>query len=301
MMRALVIGASGQVGGALVRALAGRGHAVTGTYATVPVDSATPLDLRDRQGVERLIREAAPDWVFCPGGLAHVDWCEDHPDEALQINVVGPVVAAHAGAAVGAGFVYYSSEYVFDGAGGPYGEEDPPRPLSVYGRTKLQGEQALLEAMPRALVIRTAGVYGPERQGKNFVFQLLRRCRAREPARVPVDQLSSPTYNRDLAAASVELAERQARGLFHVAGAEVLGRYAFARLACEVFDVDPWCLEPVMTAALGQRASRPLGGGLRIDKALSLLDTTLRPAQAGLRAMRDALEKGEGAWEGGQV
>jgi dTDP-4-dehydrorhamnose reductase len=281
----------------LVNALTARGHTVTGTYATVPVDGATPLDLRDHQALERLIREATPDWIFCPGGLTHVDWCEEHPDEAFQINTAGPLAAARAGAALGAGFVYYSSEYVFDGERGPYGEQDPPRPLSVYGKTKLRAEQALVAEISRALVIRTAMVYGPERQGKNFVYQLLRRCRIGDAVRIPVDQLSSPTYNQDLAAASVELAEREMLGVFHIAGADLLNRYAFACLVCRVFGVDASRVEPVTTAALGQRAPRPLRGGLRSAKALSLLAAPLRPAEAGLHAMRDALERGEGPGE----
>lgn len=291
-MRALIIGASGQVGGALVNALTARGHAATGTYATVPVAGATKLDLRDHQTVERLIRDITPDWIFCPGGLTRVDWCEDHPEEAFQINAAGPLTAARAGSALGAGFVYYSSEYVFDGERGPYGEEDSPRPLSVYGRTKLQAERAIRAEIARAIVVRTTVVYGPERQGKNFVYQLLGRVRAGEGIQVPVDQLSSPTYNQDLAAASVELAERDALGLLHVAGAQILDRYAFARLACRVFGVDGSRLEPVTTAALNQRAPRPLRAGLRIDRAQRFLRTALRPAEAGLRAMGEALERG---------
>lgn len=297
-MRALVIGASGQVGGALVNALTARGHAVTSTYASVPVGGATPLDLRDHPALQRLIDNIAPDWIFCPGGVTHVDWCEDHPEEAFQINVAGPLVAARAGAALGAGFVYYSSEYVFDGERGPYGEDDAPRPRSVYGKIKLQGEQAVLAEIPRALVIRTTVVYGPERQQKNFIYQLLRRCRAGEAMPVPMDQRSSPTYNPDLAAASVELAERGLRGLFHVAGAEVLDRYSFARLACHVFGVDASRVEPVTTASLKQRAPRPLRGGLRIDQVRSVLSTALRLPEAGLRAMREVLERGEGLGAG---
>jgi len=290
-MRALVIGASGQVGGALVKTLTARGHTVTGTYATVPVDGATRLDLRDHQAIESLIRAVAPDWIFCPGGLTHVDWCEDHPEAAVEINVTGPLLAARAGRALGVGFVYYSSEYVFDGEHGPYGEEGSPRPLSVYGKTKLQAEQALLSEIPRALVIRTTVVYGPERQRKNFVYQLLQRCRSGKTMRAPMDQFSSPTYNQDLAAASVELAEQDALGLFHVAGAEVLSRYAFACLACQVFGLDASCVEPVPTASIAQRAPRPLHAGLRIDKVQRRLGPTcLRPPEAGLRAMREALE-----------
>lgn len=289
-MRALVIGASGQVGGALVKALAARAHAVTATYATVPVAGAVPLDLRAREAVERLIRDATPDWIFCPGGLTNVDRCEDHPDEAFEINVMGPLAAARAGATLGAGFVYYSSDYVFDGEHGPYSEEELPRPLSVYGKTKLEAEQAILGEIPRALVIRTAVVYGPERQEKNFVYQLLKRLRGGDTVRAPVDQRSSPTYNQDLAGASVELVERGASGLFHVAGPEVLDRYAFARLVSQVFGLDLSRVEPVTSASLNQRAPRPLRGGLRIDKVLSVVPTPLRAAEAGLRAMRQALE-----------
>ncbi len=297
-MRTLVIGASGQVGAALVNALTARSHAVTGTYATVPVDGATRLDLRDDQAIESLIRTVAPDWIFCPGGLTLVDWSEDHPDAAFRINTTGPLIAARAGSARGAGFVYYSSEYVFDGEGGPYGEEDPPQPLSVYGKTKLEAERALLSEIPRALVIRTTVVYGPERQQKNFVYQLLRRCRSGEAMQVPEDQLSSPTYNRDLAAASVALAEREALGLFHVAGAEVLSRYAFAGVACQVFDLDASRVEPVSTASLKQRAARPLRAGLRIEKVQRVLGTRLlRSAEAGLRAMREALKRAEASRE----
>ncbi|MFQ5897113.1 MAG: SDR family oxidoreductase [Candidatus Methylomirabilia bacterium] len=288
-MRALVIGLSGQVGGALAQALQARGHVVTGTYVTLPVAGAVRLDLADHVAVEELVGTVRPDWIFCPAGVTHVDWCEDHPDEAARVNVAGPLALARAAALRGAGCVYYSTEYVFDGGGGPYGENAQPRPLSVYGRTKLEGEQAILAESRRTIVIRTAMVYGPERQGKNSVYQLLRRCRAAEGVKVPLDQVSSPTYNEDLAMASVELAERDALGLFHVAGASVVDRYTFARLVCQVFDLDPSCLQPVSSASLNQRAPRPLRGGLRIDKARGLLATELRSAEAGLRTMRAAL------------
>jgi dTDP-4-dehydrorhamnose reductase len=146
------------------------------------------------------------------------------------------------------------------------------------------------EANPRAVVIRTTVVYGPEPQGKNFVYQLLRRVRAGEGMRVPVDQVSSPTYNRDLAAASVELAERDLAGVINIAGDGVLDRFAFARLACEVFGLDATSIDPVGTAALGQRAKRPLRAGLRIDRARATLATPLRSPVDGLHAMRRALE-----------
>jgi dTDP-4-dehydrorhamnose reductase len=106
---------------------------------------------------------------------------------------------------------------------------------------------------------------------------------------VPDDQISSPTYNVDLAAASVELVERAFTGVFHVAGSEVLDRFTLARTACDVFGLDTSLLDPVPTAALRQRALRPLRAGLRIDRARAVLTTPLRPPAEGLRAMRAVL------------
>jgi dTDP-4-dehydrorhamnose reductase len=293
-MRALVIGASGQVGAALHARLAARGHSVTGTHHRVPQPGTRPLDLGDAAAVERVIGETAPAWVFCPAGLSHVDYCEEHQEEARRANRDAPAAAAGAAARAGAGFVYYSTEYVFDGVAGPYGEDDPPRPLSVYGRSKLEGERAAAEANPRALIIRTTVVYGPEPQGKNFICQLLRRARAGERVTVPADQRSSPTYNQDLAAATIELAERAVSGVVHLAGPVVLDRHAFVLTACEVFGLDPALVAPVTTAALGQRAARPLNAGLKIERARSLLGTPFRGPKEGLAAMRAVLEGGAG-------
>jgi len=291
-MRALVIGASGQVGAALVRALAARGHRAVGTWAHHAYPGLAALDFTDAGAVERLIGDTRPDWVFCPAALSHVDYCEDHPDEAFAANLHAPLAAAKAADRAGAGFVYYSSDYIFDGIGGPYGEDAPPRPLGVYGQSKWEGERAVLGALERSLVIRTSVVYGPERQEKNFAYQLIRACRGGQGFRPAVDQRASPSYNEDVATATVECCEREHRGVWHLAGADVLDRMAFARLVCRVFDLDGSRLTPATTAELGQKAGRPLDGGLRITKAQAQLRTPLRGAEAGLRAMREALAAG---------
>lgn len=289
-MRALVIGASGQVGTALLAALATRRHEAAGTYARHPAPGLTPLDIADPAAVEGAVGAARPDWILCAGALTAVDYCEEHPEEARAINRDGALAVARAGQRLGAGFVFFSTEYVFDGAAGPYAEDDPAHPLSEYGRSKWEGERAILDEIERALVVRTTVVYGPDRQEKNFVYQLLRACRSGQGMRIPADQVSSPTYNVDLAAATVECCERDLRGVYHLAGDGVLDRFAFARLACQVFELDASRLTPVPTAALGQKAPRPLRGGLRIAKARAALRTPLRAPEAGLRAMRAALE-----------
>jgi dTDP-4-dehydrorhamnose reductase len=288
-MRALVIGASGQVGAALLRVLRARGHEAVGTWAHHAFPGLVPLDFADAAAVERLIGETRPDWVLCPAALSHVDYCEEHPEEAFAANLHAPLAAAKTAGRAGAGFVYYSSDYVFDGVGGPYDEAAVPRPLGVYGRSKWEGEQAVLGALERALVVRTSVVYGPERQEKNFVYQLIRACRGGQGFRPAVDQRASPSYNEDVAAATVECCEREERGTWHLAGADTLDRMAFARLVCRVFELDGSRLTPATTAELKQKAARPLDGGLRIDKARARLATRLRGVEAGLAAMRQAL------------
>src|SRR5262245_46496435 len=119
-MRALVIGASGQVGAALGVRLGMRGHAWMGTFAAVARPGLRPLDIGDGKAVQALIEEVAPDWVFCAGALTHVDDCEEHPEEALRLNRDAPERVAREAAGRGAGIVFYSTEYVFDGTAGPY-------------------------------------------------------------------------------------------------------------------------------------------------------------------------------------
>ena len=289
-MRALVIGASGQVGAALLSTLRLRGHDARGTYGHHAAPDLDPLDLADPAAVARAVAAARPDWVFCPAGLSFVDYCEDHVDEAMAANRDGPAAAARAAEAEGAGFVYYSSDYVFDGVAGPFGEDDTPRPQSVYGRSKHEGEQAVMTACRRAVVIRTSVVYGPERQEKNFVYQLIRACREGRGFRLAVDQRVSPSYNPDVAAASVEMCERGLAGLWHIAGPEVLDRYAFALLVCKEFGLDASRLTAITTAALAQKASRPLDGGLKVAKAQAVLKTSLRSPAEGLHAMREFLD-----------
>jgi dTDP-4-dehydrorhamnose reductase len=276
------------VGTALTRVLEARGFTVKGTHGRVASPSTVALDLADLAAVTGIVEDGV-DCVFFPAALTWVDRCEAEPAEAMRVNRDAPAAAARAAAKQGVPLVFYSTEYVFDGERGDYDEDSTPSPTSVYGRSKLEGERAVLEANPRAVVVRTSVVYGPDPQGKNFVAQLRRRLAAGEEMRVPVDQVSCPTYNADLAAASVELVEQRAGGVFHVVGPEAMDRATFARLACELFGLDARGVRPVTTAELGQPARRPLSGALRTDRVRALLTTRMRGPREGLQAMKEAV------------
>ncbi|MBN1484048.1 MAG: NAD(P)-dependent oxidoreductase [Chloroflexia bacterium] len=281
----LVIGASGQVGEHLLRCLQQQGYRVQGTYHRHPLPGGQPLDIRQGAAVLELARRLRPAVIYLPAGWTHVDGCEQDPERSYAVNVQGTAHVVRAANAVGARLVFFSSDYVFDGAAGPYGEMDLPRPLSVYGWHKLLAEHDIALHAEAALIVRTTVVYGWERQGKNFVQRLLQDLQQGRTLRVPQDQVGSPTYGPNLAAAVLELAGAGAGGLFHVAGPALASRYAFALEAARAFGLDGALIQPVDTAALGQAAARPLQAGLRIDRARSQLRTPLLDYRQGLARM----------------
>jgi dTDP-4-dehydrorhamnose reductase len=282
---ALVVGASGQVGRHVSAALAARGWRVTGTGNTRSGAGHLPLDLRDEAAIRQVMGRVRPDLCVLAAALTNVERCEAEPELAETLNARAPAVVAEACRALGGRTVGLSTEYVFDGAAGPYGEEDPVCPVSVYGRTKLGGERAVLAADPAALVVRTTVVFSYCPGDKNFIMQLIDRLGAGQPMRVPSDQVSSPTPAPFLGEAIAGLATT-ASGLLHVAGAEVMDRAAFAVRAARVLGLDPGLIVPVQTSQLGQRARRPLRAGLRVERlrSLGLCPPTLDAALAEVAA-----------------
>ncbi|HYQ81192.1 MAG TPA: SDR family oxidoreductase [Anaeromyxobacteraceae bacterium] len=266
---ALVIGASGQVGRHASQALRERGWRVVGTGKTRAGPGLLALDLGDEAAIRRTVGEVGPALCVLAAALTNVERCEGEPELAQALNARAPAVAAAACRAAGGRTVYLSTEYVFDGSAGPYREDDPVCPISVYGRTKLEGERAVLAADPDALSVRTTVVFSFCPGDRNFLMQLLDRLGAGQPMRVPEDQVSSPTYAPFLGSAIAELGPRVS-GVLNVAGAEVMARVAFAARAAEALGLDPRLVVPVRTSELGQRARRPLRAGLRVDRLESL-------------------------------
>jgi len=176
--RALVIGASGQVGQHVAEALRERGWDVTGTFASRPGAGLRRLDVLDDEAIASCVREVRPDVCVLSAALTNVDGCEEEPARAEAANARAPGVFADSCRAIGARVVLLSTEYVFDGTAGPYSEGDAPSPINVYGRTKLEGEARVLAADPRNLAVRTTVVFSHDPGGSNFVMQLLGRLSA---------------------------------------------------------------------------------------------------------------------------
>ena len=285
MTRALVIGAAGQVGEHLCRTLQKNGHTVFGTGLIHAAPEIIALDIRQSGEVDRIVQSARADVVYLPASLTHVDYCEQHPQESYQVNVVGVENVLKAVNKSGARLVYFSSDYIFDGEDGPYAEDAAANPINGYGRQKLIAEHLIALQARNFLIVRTTVVYGWENQGKNFIFRLLRSLQNGETVRVPVDQIGTPTFAPNLAEATVELADSPLQGVFHLVGTERVGRFEFACHAARVFGLDDRLIQPVQTSDLHQPARRPLKAGMTTLKAQGVLKTPLISYRDGLTEM----------------
>lgn len=294
-MRAVIIGGSGQIGGLILREWTASGHEATGTYLGHPVAGLVPLDAANTSEAASWLAAIQPEVVFYPAGFTWVDGCERDPARAFAANFDQPLALARASQNAGARFVLFSTDYVFDGKHGPYDESAPTAPLNVYGRAKRDAEEAILDALGEsALVLRTAWVYGPERQGKNFAYQVVRKLAAGETVVCPSDMRSSPSYAPDVARAAGTLAESGASGLFHVAGPEVMTRLDFARAIAQGFGLDPDHITGTPDAQLPQGAARPLNGGLLTPRLDALIPHALRPIGPALDDFRAQLAANPG-------
>ena len=268
-MKFLILGASGLVGWNLMGAAGAAGHETVGTYHQHPQPGLVPLDVKEPNAVARIFEAIRPDAVFYCSGWTWVDGCEGDRERAFRENAEFPAHAAQQAEKIGAQFVYFSTSYVFDGTAGPYGEDDKVCPLSAYGHSKLEGEKGVLNASGRAIIARTMGVYGPEPQEKNFVYQVRRNLAAGKSMLVPNDQFGNATYAPDLAAMAIELVRQGQRGIWNLAGPDPgVRRSEFARRIAQSYGLPLNLIEPCDTASLRQPAPRPLNAGLKIDKVI---------------------------------
>ena len=281
--RQLVLGASGLVGSALMRTIPSDAS-VQGTFKSHPGAGLLHLDLDDRRQVESAIELLRPDIVYLAAALTNVDYCETHPAESFTsltgaMNVV-PILQQ-----TPAKLVFFSSDYVFDGAAGPYGEDDPLGPLNTYGRDKVFVEDYIAAHLRDYLIVRTTVLYGWGGAQNNYVCRVLGDLRAERSVRAPADEVGSPTFVPDLAAAAVALAKSDATGIYNAAGPVRASRYDLACWTARAFGMDPAAIEPVRSEDLNRPARRPLSAGLVSDKLSKRLDFVLRDFREGLMVM----------------
>ncbi len=266
-----ILGGRGMLGSDLAPALAAAGH-------EVHVWDLPECDVTRTAQMEKAL-DGAEIVVNC-AAFTNVDGAEDQPERADAVNaraVAGMAAIAHRRNIF---VVHISTDFVFDGQGTrPWREDDPPRPLSVYGRTKLAGEQALLQSGCPCLIMRVQWSYG--RHGTNFIAKILERARTGAPLKIVADQIGAPTWTRDMSRAIARLLDRQCTGLYHFANTGCSSRFEVAQFTLDRCGLANQ-LTPCRTGEFPARAARPLNSRFDLNRIQAALDYPIRSWQEAL-------------------
>ena len=289
-MKILLFGKNGQVGWELQRSLAPLGELVA-----LDADSRELCgDFTDLDGLIQTIRAVAPDVIVNAAAHTAVDKAESEPELVRTINALAPGMLAREAQRCNAWLIHYSTDYVFDGSGDrPWRETDSTAPLSVYGATKLEGEQLIRQSGCKHLIFRTSWVYGA--RGGNFAKTMLRLAQERDSLTVIDDQIGAPTgadLLADVTAHAIRAARPELSGLYHLVAAGETSWHGYAgfvldhaRRAGIALKVAPDAIQPVPTSAFPTPAKRPLNSRLDTAKLRSAFGLTLPMWQNGVARM----------------
>ncbi len=292
-MRILVTGSTGQVGSEVLRAFSHSGHELI-------APGRRELDFLSPERVAGQVRRLQADWVINCAAFTQVDQAESEVEQAFVVNRDSAAGLAGAVADYGGQLLHVSTDFIFDGRQSrPYREADAANPLSVYGRSKWEGEQAIRAALPEATILRTAWVYGVH--GRNFVKTILRIAGEGRPLRVIDDQFGSPTWARDIAGAIKALVQHQARGTYHYTDAGSTSWHGFATAilagATEAgFTLGTTTVEAIPTSGYPTPAARPAYSVLDTGKIQSLLEAPIPHWQESLNRMLKELRTCADCW-----
>lgn len=248
-MKVIVTGGKGQLGVDVTAALQRYGYQVHSF-------GREELDITDYDNVNRVVSSVRPDAVIHTAAYTQVDKAEVEIDLAYQINALGTRNIAVAAEKVGTKVIYISTDYVFDGkAEKPYHEFSPTNPASVYGKSKLAGENYLQQFSSKFFIVRTSWVYG--KYGNNFVKTILKLAEDRTELNVVHDQIGSPTYTEDLAVFIVQLLKSEQYGIYHASNSGSCSWYEFAKAIFAEANLSHVKVNPVTTAEFPRPAPRP--------------------------------------------
>lgn len=292
----LVTGANGFIGQHLVQQLLLHGHEVIASglgncrapWCANEKVSYVAADLREANDVQDLFSQfPSIQAVIHAAALSQVDYCEEHPQHAVAVNVRGTQYVMEQARQSGAYFVLLSTDFVFDGRTGNYAEEDKRVPVNYYGVTKVQAEDLVQQSGLRWSIVRTCLVYGNALTGTRptIVSWVKENLEAGKSIQVVSDQVRTPTYVEDLVGGLITLVEQQEPGIFHLAGEEQLTPYDIAMAAAGYFGLADSGIQKVDASSFRQAAQRPLVTGLNVAKAKELLHYRTTPFVEAIRLM----------------
>ena len=279
-MKVLITGTNGFLGQHLSAQLLAKNHHVIATgrgecrllFTDRENFQYLPLDFTDPFAVHDVFAEYEPDVVVHAGAMTRVDDCEQEQWQAYLTNVEGTVTMLLNAEEQKNFFIFVSTDFVFDGAGGAYKEDDIANAVNFYGKTKAEAEDAVKEYEFDWAIVRTSLVYGKPLAGRRNILTVVKeKLEKGEEYSVVNDQVRTPTYVEDLAAGIVSIVEKRATGIYHLSGIDVLTPYKMACKIADFFHLDKSLLRKVTEADFSQPAKRPLKTNLIIDKAMNEL------------------------------
>lgn len=288
-MRLLIFGAGGQIGAHLVTASQNHGHQVLGTWYRRPLSDCVPVDLCDEETVFDVMKDFEPDIAVIAAGMSQVDFAERHADECMRLAQKGTQSVAEAARSIDARIVLITSNHVFGECQHPTREEQPAKPINVYGRAQVAAEKVVRGLLPRShLIIRTSIVYGDHELPRNLALHTIRRLSEGQSLESASDRYIQPTYAPDLAEACCACFEQSVVGTVHIAGGERVVESSFTKHIAFLFGFDSDAVIPVPADSLGEDAPRPKSPWLDRSRIKQMLGTrVIRSISDGLRAIRD--------------
>lgn len=245
------------------------------------------LDITNKEDVKRIASEFKPDVIINCAAFTDVDRCESEREACWKLNVDAVKNLIIASRINNSKIIHISTDYIFDGKNGPYDELHTPNPVSFYGRSKLAGENALTLSGVDYAILRTIVLYGFGKMVKpNFALWLIDKLKNNEPVNIVTDQTGNATISDDLAYAILKVTENDFKGVYNIAGKDIISRYDFAMNVCEVFGFNKALVHPILTSDLNQPAPRPLKSGLITLKAESELGINFMDSKEGLQVLK---------------
>lgn len=275
-MNILITGANGFLGYYLVDLLLNKNYGVIATgrgpcrlpfskdrnFQYIEMDFTDPFSIHD------VFEKVKPGIVVHAGAMSKPDECETNQMQAYLANVEGTVQLLINSEELKSFFIFLSTDFVFDGEKGMYNEDDVPKPVNYYGRTKLEAEDAVKDYEHEWAIVRTVLVYGKNHSGHNNILKIVReKLEKGEQYNVVDDQVRTPTYVEDLAKGIVAIIEKKATGIFHISGKDVLTPYQMAMRVADHLELNSSVIKKVTAASFSQPAKRPLKTGFVIDKS----------------------------------
>ena len=278
-MKVMITGASGRLGNYLLK------YSPSWADIEVLLDPYSPAiegypwyrtDISDRDKTIMAVTCSSPDYVVHLAAMTDVDKCETDPDSAFKVNRDGTANIADSCRKCGAGMMYISTDYVFDGFSGPYDEMDVASPISVYGHSKLEGEKVCTGIDGGSAILRISVPFGKRlgNVGHNFVSWLIEELSSGRSVNIVDDQFTTPCYLDEFAETVWTMIEKRAHGIFHYGTSDRFSRYEMALIVCREMNFDEGLVKTVKTADINFKAKRPLESGFITEKIAGLMNKT---------------------------